>query len=395
MKTDGVLYPFLQFPRLQLRESLIVLTIWLTYLVPISVEGLVVAHALLLLIIATCAADVAHRPSLHAGLAFLLFFLILSLSMATALYFGPQARFMPETVKLVLLFLGTFFIGLSVPAERLRALLAPAPWLCLIMVLGVFTFIGSPVAADGRLQIEGFLSPNVLGYLLVMNMAIVWSRPVWKIWDWLVFALLGLCMLACLSRGALIAAAAVFAVHFGLGRSALLFGGIAIALAIIFADNPIIERMLIVEDAISTGGSGRAQVWGTALRNWLDNPVAWLSGFGPASIHMHITILTTQDAAHSMYIGSLHYLGLLGLMYLLAMLAAGIIGVRRAAPSPERTLARDFLIIIMVNGLVDETYNASQVTAISAICFAVIVAVVLRAQSSTRPARVGLAPLYP
>lgn len=394
MKTDGLISPFLQLLRMEMNDSLIVLAIWLTYLVPFMVNGLVAAHVILLGIICVAGATVSQRPSLHACIAFIGFFAILALSAFSAVYHGLEERFLPETVKLILLFLGTFFIGLSSSPEKLRTMLAPSPWLCVFLILAVFLVVGSPFGVDGRLQIQGFISPNVLGYLVVMNMAIVWAKPSWKVWDWLVFVILGVLMLASLSRGALIAAVAVFAFHFGLGRSALLFGAMGAALAVIFADNPIIQRMLIIEDAISTGGSGRMQIWGAALQNWLEHPLAWLPGFGPASVHMRLSYISTAEAAHSMYIGALHYLGLLGLLYLLMLLAAGMLGVLRAPPSPERTLARDFLIIVIVNGLVDETYNGSQVTAISAVCFAVIVAVTSQTLRGTMRMRGPELPLW-
>jgi O-antigen ligase len=381
-RTNGVLRAAMHFPRMDIREGLLVLIIWSTYLLPVDVKGVIVAHAFLLTLIAICWMDGCHRRLPHTNTAFFLFFAILSLSSLSALYFGLPVRFPNETVKLILLFLGTFFIGLSFRAERLRAILAPAPWLSLVMMLIVLVFIGPLFSLSGRLDAGGFVSPNVLGYFFVLNMAVVWARPKWKAWDWLVFVLLGISMLACLSRGSMIAAVAVFALHFGIGRTTLLAGGVAGALAAIFSSNPVVQRMLILGDVATSGGSGRTEIWGYALSHWLNHPLAWLSGFGPGSIHLHIRWGSTQDAAHSMYIGALHYTGLLGLAFLLVALGVGFMRIMHARPSPERTLARDFLVITIVNGLVDETYLASQATAISAICFGLIVAVALQLHSS-------------
>ena len=369
-----------RLPSQRLPEALIVLTIWSTYLIPKLISGVAVSHISGLLLMACCAGTVAARTSREATSVFFLFFGIIALSMLSASFVGFQARFPFEAIKTIIVFAITFFVGLAVPAERIHALLEPSPWLFLILVAGIFLFVGNPFGLDGRLQVEGFISSNVLGFMAVLNMAVLLNRPRMSWLDYITFVALIVIMLLCLSRSAMMGTLALAWVRIGWGRGTVIFGTIAAAVATIYSGNKIIERMLVVEDVMTSGGSGRTELWSFLVRNWLNTPTNWLFGFGPGGVHRHPNWHSTEDAAHSLVIGGFYYWGIAGFIFVVGTFLLAAREITKAPISRERTLARDVLLTMLTNGVVDESYNGSQINAISAIFFALVLAVIVEAR---------------
>lgn len=369
-----------RLPSLPLIDAFMILTVWATYLLPVLVGGVGVSHVTGMVLIVFCGRAALRHTSREQTSIFFLFFAILMLSILSAGLVGFQARFPFEAIKTALVFLMTFFIGLTVSPDRIRTALDPGPWLFLILVAGVFMFVGKPFAVDGRLQIEGFLSSNVMGFLAVLNGAVLLNRRKLNRLDYATLLLLFLIMLMCLSRSALMETLALIWVRIGWTRGAVILGSLGGTFGILFAGNKVIQRMLVIEDVLTTGGSGRSSLWSFLVNNWWDNPSAWLFGFGPGAVHRHPNWLATEDNAHSMLIGSIYYWGLVGFVFLLGVFVLAMRDVAKAPWSRERSLARDILLITAVNCVVDESYNASQINAISALFFALVLAVVIAAR---------------
>jgi hypothetical protein len=373
-----------RFPNMRLPEAFVALTIWSTYLIPKLISGVAVSHLTGLALIASCAPLVLRRNSREATAAFFLFVGMRSFSMLSASFVGFQERFPFEAIKTIIVFVVTFFVGFSVPASRINDLLEPSPWLFLVFIAGVFAFVGNPFGLDGRLQIEGFISSNVLGFLAVLNMAIILNRPKLYLFDYATLFAITIVMLLCLSRSAMLGALALVWVRIGWGRGVLIFGSIAGAMAVIFAGNKIIQRMLVLEDVMTNGGSGRTELWRFLVGNWFDTPTNWLFGFGPGGVHRHPHWLATEDAAHSMIIGGFYYWGIAGFLFVMGLFACAVREISRTPVSPERNMARDILLIMLANGAVDESYNGSQVNAISAIFFGLVLAVIAESRRQRR-----------
>ncbi len=340
------------FSALPLQDALLVLTIWSTYLMPVVVSGVAVSRITGLLLVLVCSQTVSSRTSREATAVFLLFFAILLLSSISAGFVGYQARFPFEAIKTIIVFAVTFFVGLSLSAARIRALLEPSPWLFLILVTGVFLFVGNPFGIDGRLQIEGFISSNVLGFLSVLNIAVLLSRPKLHALDYATLIALIVVTGLCLSRSAMLAGLALLWVRIGWLRGAVVFGGVGAAMGLAFSGSKLIERMLVVEDVLTTGGSGRATLWSFLGNNWLHTPSTWLFGFGPGAVHRHPVWRATQDAAHSIVIGSIYYWGIAGFLFVIGTFMLAVREIIKIPASPERNLARDILLIMLANGLV-------------------------------------------
>jgi hypothetical protein len=202
--------------------------------------------------------------------------------------------------------------------------------------------------------------------------------------DYIILGALFAVMLLCLSRSAMMGTLALVWVRIGWVRGTVLFGSIAAAVTTIYSGNKIIERMLVVEDVMTSGGSGRTELWSFLVRNWHSTPANWFFGFGPGGVHRHPNWHATEDAAHSLVIGGFYYWGIAGFLFVVGTFLLAVREIAKAPFSRERTLARDILLAMLTNGVVDESYNGSQINAISAIFFALVLAVIVEARRQRR-----------
>jgi hypothetical protein len=378
------------FLRLPPAEGAAAAAVVSTYLVPYLVSGVALSHIFGLLLILAAAVKTVRSTSRGATVTLLLFCAILLMSMAAGLLLGSTSRFWTEATKTAIVFLIAFFAGIAIPAPRLYAILQPGPWLCAILIGLIFLLVGNPFSLDGRLTLTGFISPNVLGFLIVLNMAVLLCRENMEPLTWGLFGILTVSMVACLSRSALLATLALMLARIGWLRGAALLGVIGGVLAVIFSHNATIQRMLVVEDVMTTGGSGRSDLWHYLLTRWLHTPLAWPFGFGPGSVERVLNIISRQEAAHSLVLGSLYYWGLAGFLFIVICAILAIRGVSNAPPSREKMLARDIVLVVITNGLVDESYDGSQVNVVSALFMALVVAVIVESRRRAKIAQDGM-----
>lgn len=380
----------LQLPRLPLMELAAIGAVFSTYLVPYLIGGVGLSHIFGVALIAFGAQRSVRSTGRDATATFFLFLGILFMSMASGYALGPKERFWTEAVKTAIVFLVAFFAGITISPQRLRAILRPGPWLCLVLVCLIFAIVGNPFSLDGRLAMEGFISPNVLGFLIVLNMAVILCADTRKVWDWGLLVILAVAMLACFSRSALLASLALLLVRIGWRWGATLIGGVGMTLAIVFSNNKVIERMLVIEDVMTTGGSGRSNLWQYLLTRLWHTPEAWAFGFGPGSVERVLTLLSKEEAAHSLVLGSLYYWGFAGMLFVGICALMAVRGVWNAPPSRERMLAWDVVLIFITNGMVDESYDGSQINVVSALFIAMVVGVIVQSRKERGSARMGV-----
>jgi hypothetical protein len=92
--------------------------------------------------------------------------------------------------------------------------------------------------------------------------------------------------------------------------------------------------------------SGRIVIWGSALREMMDHPISFLTGFGWDSYYQ---FGGHRWATHSVYVGHLYNLGLIGLALFVKPFLSSMAIARRAVPKSQSDVSR--LLIGLVFGL--------------------------------------------
>lgn len=367
--------------RTNLLNALAFLAVAATYLLPVTVAGIGLSHLIGIALILATFPVVLHKRSRETSAVFLIFTGIFLAGAISGFALGPGPRFSSDLTKQIIIFMITFFAGLALDAKSLYSILRFSPWFCAVFLVGVFGLSGNPFSYGGRLALEGFASSNVLGYVIVLSIAVLLAPARRSRAELLLLAILLIMMLMTLSRSALLATMAVFWVRLGLLRGFALFAPPAIGLGLYFFNNQMIQRMLVVEDVMTSGGSGRLDLWRYLIDRYLSTPEAWLFGFGPGSIHRRVNMLVAEDSAHSVILDMLYFYGIPGFVLVIATVAAAWFGLARTPQGAERNLARDIVIITVVNGLVDVSFDASGINVLSALFFAFIVSVLRKQQS--------------
>jgi hypothetical protein len=341
---------------------------------PFSISGFRLAHFIAMPLAAISLYRIRNQRLRSPLIVALLFLSILTISTLSAAYHGTGhwlTHYMPRD----LICYGTAFaVGLAQPPERIYAALRISPAICVVFLAAIFLFT-HPFSYDGRLQIADVLFSNTLGFLILLNIAVIMSVPHRRWGQNLVLVILWLALILTFSRAALFAAIAFVWIRIGLIRGALIVLALAAAGLIILTQNPIIQRLLVLQDIRETGGSGRVWLWTTLINNMWNSPSSWLFGFGLGSVHFPPQPWRDGiEKGHSLYFDTLYAYGLAGVTLLASVLAMTWRRLASMPASPMRALARDILLAVMIAGSADTSFFDPEINGYFAVYFAFCIA---------------------
>ena len=153
---------------------------------------------------------------------------------------------------------------------------------------------------------------------------------------------------------------------------------------------------------LSSNGSGRWQLWSSAVDEWKQKPIA---GGGAGSYEswwaQHGTLRKFVRNAHSLYLETLGELGLIGFVLLMSVFGAAFLAaarrILRTAGEERTTIAAllGALVAFMVGAGIDWMWELTIVTVIAVICLALLTGPATQARREPGTARVPRLPLAP
>ena len=311
-------------------------------------------------------------PIFLIGIYFCLLFL------TSALIHGLGERFYRESVKAILLISSVWLIRLLTNTRDLINFTSLTPIILLLYVFykvdqlgiaGTFTY-------GGRLEIPSLGgSSNTMAIILALNLLAIqffpfFSRGIWRIIRVPVWLGLFIALIFTFSRGGFFAYTIGTIIGIGPRRlfrififSLAVIGLMYGALIILKEISPsVIGKFGIFAryNIIAAGSeSGRFIIWATLLNNWINTPTAWVTGFGPGSIYL-IDFNKLVLSAHSVWLASLYYFGILG--FILLGIYMYILFVRSKHSVLFRKIKLAILSAIIFNFTIDTVTFASQAT---------------------------------
>jgi O-antigen ligase len=222
-------------------------------------------------------------------------------------------------------------------------------WVCALTVLGgvvasalAYWFglneLATGGAARGRLMLNEMDSnPNMLGRVLLLPLALAIAGFVGGrglIWRGLTVgcvAFIALGVLISMSRGAVVATAAIMLILLYRLRARWQFIAIIVLLlvAATFAPDTFYQRIDDVVSGKDDTGSGRLDIWRTAFEVWEQAGVLGV-GLDNFPLLYKAAVPGSGTSTHNTYLTALLDLGVPGLAMMLAAVASGLLAVRRA-----------------------------------------------------------------
>jgi O-antigen ligase len=313
------------------------------------------------------------RPSWLLTLA-LAYGLLLLVSAVWATSSGTVARTLGQYV-LGAAYMLAFAVLVRTPAQ-LRAVLAA--FVVGSVVFGLYGIATYSSAQGGAVGLQGdhnfFAMYEVIALPAALGLAAIERRPAYRRLAMLAVGVIVVSVVASLSRGGLIALAAVVLASllmprgtiFAHGRDRAIYAaGLAVAAVVALAvgSGAFVRRAeSILSTKLSDRGAGRLDLWAAALHGWREHP--WL-GLGAGNFQTHaLDLLATTPGVntaasyvaqgrvvHSIYIETLAELGIVGLTLFLVLLAAtagSLAGsYRRAQRAGEVDLARMVVALLL------------------------------------------------
>ena len=255
--------------------------------------------------------------------------LLAGISIVHNLYFTPSSHnLFSESIKLVLLLVGTVFVNRSA-GNHIHLFFHYLVPVSVVAVLWNYSYgdWGYYDAVRMRFGIPMLGSPNSTAYVLsfITITALVMAKDEInhrKHIFWLFSsAVLTSAIVLSQSRGGLIILLAGLITVFKFNRytiSIIILSLISIFLYISPAD---IQRLNVINDIASTGGTGRLEIWRQLILSLLANPGAFILGYGPGSIEVYVKD-SVVISAHSSFVSLLYWYGLVGLLLSLCYIGA-------------------------------------------------------------------------
>lgn len=336
-----------------------------------------------LLLLALCFAVLLHqcfhgkfRRSVGALLTVLVFVL-------WVLLIGAQvnARFIPESLKLLLLIASAMLFSDFVTWKQVRIVAAMIPWvasiiLACVWIVGVGDYFG--YGEEGRFGVPWWGSPNSTGFVIAIVMACVLFGPrlhasrsesrrraiAGRSIRAATMLGLGTFLVMTESQGGLLCAGVVvlrfvgFRIRTIFGLMAAFALGVVLALWII----PSFELPELV-------GSGRLEIWTTLLTDLFGRgATAWLFGVGPGAIDLTPWFTARVLSAHSMFVEVLYSFGLIGLLIMLAGIWSCFLALSAMdRQDPRRAFLEAMLGTIVVGFFFDTYLLGAQLTWLGAL----------------------------
>lgn len=270
-----------------------------------------------------------------------------------------------NTLSSFLLFFSLYLVTMKINLDFRKVLL----WQSILTIGLLPVILVTSTRVWGRLQ-PGLLHPNYVGMSALL--CFFGALAARNLWVALGLGLLPLyTIVAMQSRTSLLAATLAFAIVIGwqlkqrltrrlLGLlSLLLLTAGATAIVLVFAGVPlfdfsdrIVDRLLILSDAhrgLSSGASGRTDLWSAAVDLWLGHP---LFGVGFKGHQMQ---MPDQMLAHNAYLGVLADVGLVGFTGYLLIIVTTLYYIikRRHGELREYSLRAAIIFSYVVYGMLE------------------------------------------
>lgn len=351
------------------------LLIIVTFVLPVK-SGLRPVHvAGALLLVVTLPMMWRRNIGRNALFAFVLVNVVMLTSTLSAFANGPGLHFGETLARNVILFFPTFAAGYAISAERLRASLSLTPYLCIGLVLFILVR-PDPFSYGGRLSFGEYMFAPALSYVLVLSLAVVLAteNKRWFHYGIIVFLLLANALT--FTRAEMISIAILFWIRIGFMRGIALAAAVIAPFAIFFSSSENLQRLLVIQDILATGGSGRSDVWGLLISELISTPSALLFGFGPGHVHYIVNATADVDKAHSIPLDTIYSYGIFGFSLLIGLVIILIKRIAWTDGSNIQMLARDIVIITFVNSMVNGSFYDGSLNGLTIVFFAFILAVV-------------------
>lgn len=369
------------FWRSHILDVLAALIIVLTFAAPVD-SGFRPTHGgIILFSIVAVTVLWNRRLGREALIALFLFLSVTVTSTISSFVNGAGAYMAAEQVRNVLLFGGTFLAGYAMTAGRLRAVLNMTPYLCAATIIFIILAIPDSPTYGGRLSYGEYLFAPGLSYTITLCLTVAFAteNKRWHVYFLITFLLIAEALT--FTRAEIISIVILLWIRIGFRNGLLLCASVVIPLAMFVAPSPDFQRLLIIRDIATTGGSGRVQVWTYMINELLDTPSALLFGFGPGHVHYIANATQSVDKAHNIPLDTLYGYGVFGFTILAAMMAILWRKICWSGGNNDQRLARNIFIVSFVNALVNGSFFDGSLNGLSAIFFGYVIASIREASS--------------
>lgn len=150
------------------------------------------------------------------------------------------------------------------------------------------------------------------------------------------------------SRGGAVLLFVGLAAYYRFGRKTLLYSFVLAVMFVLFTKPENIQRYDLLQDVLTTGGTGRLVIWSNLFDNAFNSPLCLLVGCGPGSISFYIGESYVQSA-HSSFISLLYWFGTLGAILAVIYMFMLI----RCALDTGDNLKKSYSLMLLVSFFVD------------------------------------------
>lgn len=342
-------------------------------------QGFYVAHvAIIAFIIFGWFIGIILKPDAFFFNTLVFGFMLILFIISSAMH-GFQDRFYSELVKIAMIILSIWICRSFFSIQDLLRFIRFAPVILSLFIIYKYFDMGiiGLFSYGGRLAIPSLgASSNTLALIVALNLLGLQFSPFYstvllrvvKVVTW-VF-LLGVLALT-YSRGGFFAYFIGTIGGFGIrrlgniiGYSLIIFAILLGSLLILSEISPdvtetfgLLQRYTLRSDIVE--GADRTLVWSELFNTWIKSPSALLTGFGPGSIHLYM-YGKIYRSAHSIWLATLYYFGVLGLMLLLRYV---ILLYKQIKHSDDfKPIRMAVLMAIVFNFSIDTVALASQTT---------------------------------
>lgn len=351
------------------------LLIIVTFVLPVK-SGLRPVHvAGALLLVVTLPMMWRRNIGRNALFAFVLVNTVILTSTLSAFVNGPGLHFGETLARNIVLFFPIFAAGYAISAERLRASLSLTPYLCIGLVLFILVR-PDPFSYGGRLSFGEYMFAPSLSYVLVLGLTVVLAVENKRWFHYGMIAFLLLANALTFTRAEMISIAILFWIRIGFMRGIAIAAAAIAPFAIFFSSSENLQRLLVIQDILATGGSGRSDVWGLLITELIATPSALLFGFGPGHVHYIVNATADVDKAHSIPLDTLYSYGIFGFSLLVAFVIILSKRITWIGGNSIQILARDIVIVTFVNSMVNGSFFDGSLNGLTIVFFAFVLAVI-------------------
>ena len=281
----------------------------------------------------------------------------------------------PESIKLFLLTGGAVFLHRHAGCSLHKSIEYIVP----IAILAVFwNYLHASSwsyydSAKMRYGIPMLGSPNstayVLSFLTVTALVAAKREPHYlKNLAWLLAALvLTSAIMLTQSRGGLVLLFLGLITLFRIDRYTVFIALSALATAILYINPEYIQRLNVISDIASTGGTGRTEIWRQLILGLLADPKALLLGYGPGNINVNIQG-SIATSAHSGFITLIYWFGLTGIALSLAYIGALLWKIL----TTSNMLIKGFSVMLLASFFIDSYLLDANILLVNAFLLAYV-----------------------